>query len=222
MKVKNPIILRNLINKTAIKLGIISSFSLIIGILFFLQKPEKALAYPPGVGILGGANNCLVCHASNGNWKDEQNTIIDILDKETKKSFKQNDGSFLIKARRGEVKTLITIIGRSRDDKKEAPFRNAWLYVDKNTIGNSSLSKFSPGWDVNLPMACRIVGDKFEGYEGAKITALPMSIRASDSAQDGELSLQVMLTKGVSVKGSPLEGLISNYFERIVKLKVIE
>lgn len=75
---------------------------------------------------------------------------------------------------------------------------------------------------MNLPMACRIVGDKLEGYGGAKITVLPMSIRPGDDAQDAELMLQVMLTKGESVKGKAKEGMVGNYFEKIVHLKVLE
>ncbi|MDP2960015.1 MAG: hypothetical protein Q8N71_01205, partial [candidate division Zixibacteria bacterium] len=144
------------------------------------------------------------------------------IDRDTKKSFKQSDGSFLLEAKRGEVKTVLTVIGRTKDDAEESPYRNAWLYVDLKTIESSSLSKFAPGWDVNLPGSCRIVGDKLEGYEGSKITFLLMSIRASDSAQDSEVTLQVMLTKGESVKGKPKEGMIGSYFERKVRLKVTD
>ena len=71
-------------------------------------------------------------------------------------------------------------------------------------------------------MSCRIVGDALEGYEGAKITALPMALRATDAAQDSDLMLQVMLTKGESVKGRPREGMIGSYFERRVNLRVVE
>jgi hypothetical protein len=49
-----------------------------------------------------------------------------------------------------------------------------------------------------------------------------MSIRPSDAAQDAELTLQVMLTKGESVKGQPKEGMVGSYFERKVKLKVVD
>lgn len=183
---------------------------------------QHALSYPPAVGIVGKAKNCLVCHTNNGPWQDEKNTIIDILDGETKKSLIQADGSFLIEARRGKIKTVLTVIGRKKEDKEKAPYRNAWLYVDPQRIKSDSLSKFAPGWSVNLPMACRIVGDKLEGFERTKITALPMSIRAGDDAQDAELQLQVMLTKGESVKGKAKEGMRGNYFERLVRLKVVE
>src|SRR3972149_5425259 len=64
-----------------------------------------AYAYPPAVGILSNSKNCLSCHVSNGQWKDDDKTIIDILDKETKKSLKQPDGSFLIETKKGEQKT---------------------------------------------------------------------------------------------------------------------
>ncbi|NIM59982.1 MAG: hypothetical protein GTO16_13740 [Candidatus Aminicenantes bacterium] len=183
---------------------------------------QYSFAYPPAVGLLGKSKNCLVCHSNNGPWNDEENTIIDILDKETKKSLMQADSSFLIKAQRGQLKTVLTVIGRTKKDKTEAPYRNAWLYVDAKRIKSNSLLKFAPGWAVNLPMACRIVGDKLEGFNGAKITVLPMSIRPSDDAQDAELTLQVMLTKGESVKGKGREGMKGNYFERIVRLKVLE
>ena len=71
-------------------------------------------------------------------------------------------------------------------------------------------------------MACRIVGDKLAGHDGARLTALPTSIRPADAAQDAELMLQVMLTTGESVKGKPREGMIGSYFERKVRLKVVE
>jgi hypothetical protein len=49
-----------------------------------------------------------------------------------------------------------------------------------------------------------------------------MSVRPGDDAQDADLQLQVMLTKGESVKGKAKEGMKGNYFERIVRLKVLE
>lgn len=184
--------------------------------------PQYIFSYPPAVGIIGKAKNCLVCHVNNGPWQNEENTIIDFLDKETKKSLRLADGSFLIEAQRGEIRTVLTVIGRKKSDKVESPYRNAWLYVHTQRIKSISLSKFAPGWSVNLPMSCRIIGDRLEGFEEAKITALPMSIRPGDDAQDAELELQVMLTKGESVKGKAKEGMKGNYFERIVRLKVLE
>ena len=197
----------------------IVSFSMLLVLIAFSQE---AFTYPPAVGILGKAKNCLACHTNNGLWKDDAKTIIDIIDQDTKKSFKQADGSFLIEVKRGEVKTVLTLIGRTKEDTVEVPYRNAWLYVDPKTLESNSLSKFAPGWDVNLPMSCRIVGDKLEGYEGARLTVLPMSVRPSDAAQNAELTLQVMLTKGESVKGKPKEGMIGSYFERRIKLRVVD
>jgi len=183
---------------------------------------QQSFSYPPAVGIIGKSKDCLVCHVNYGPWQDEENTIIDILDKETKKSLMQADGTFMIEVERGKIKTVLTVIGRKKGDKAGAPYRNAWLYVDPQRIKSNSMSKFAPGWSVNLPMACRVVGDKLEGYEGAKITALPMSLRPGDDAQDAELQLQVMLTKGESVKGKAKEGMKGNYFERVIRLKVLE
>ncbi len=179
-----------------------------------------AYAYPPAVGILSNSQNCISCHVNNGPWSDESKNIIDVLDKDTKKSLKQPDGTFLVEAKRGEPKTVLTVIGRKKDNSIAAPYRNAWLYIDPATIGAPSLSKFAPGWDVNLPMSCRIVGDNLPGYEDANITSLPMTIQPLDNAKDAELQLQVMLTKGESVKGNAQEGMLGNYFEKKVRLVV--
>jgi hypothetical protein len=128
----------------------------------------------------------------------------------------------LIEAQRGQIKTVLTVIGRKKGDKTEAPYRNAWLYVDPQRIKTNSMSKFAPGWNVTLPLSCRVVGDKLEGFGGTKITVLPMSVRPGDDAQDADLQLQVMLTKGESVKGKAKEGMTGNYFERVVRFKVLE
>jgi hypothetical protein len=178
----------------------------------------EADAYPPGVGILSNSKNCLSCHVSNGPWDDDK-IIVDIVDKSTGKSLKDADGNFLIDIQRHQTRTVLTVIGRRKSD-GEAPYRNAWIYIDPTTIGTTSLSKFAPGWETNVQLACRIVGDKLESYEDANITALPMTIRPTDDARNTELQLQVMLTKGESVKGKPAEGMKGNYVERKVKLMV--
>jgi hypothetical protein len=180
-----------------------------------------AFAYPPAVGILGSSRNCLACHADNGPWKDDAGLILDVLDKESGKSLRQTDGSFLIAARRGEAKTVLTVIGSRADTSAPAPHRNAWLYVDPARIGDaSSLGKFAPGWSVNLPMACRLVGDASAAHTGSRVTVLPMTVRPGDDARDARIELQVMLTKGESLKGKPREGMVGSYFERTVKLEV--
>ncbi|MBU1679641.1 MAG: hypothetical protein KKD86_12470 [Bacteroidetes bacterium] len=183
---------------------------------------NTAIAYPPAVGILGNAKSCMSCHVNNGPWVDESKTIIDILDKETMKSLRQADGTFLLEVKRGQQQTVLTIIGRIKDDDTTAPYRNAWTYIDPTTIGTSSLSKFAPGWAVNLQMSCRVVGDMIAGFEGAKVTVLPMTVQPLDDAKDAVLQLQVMLTKGESVKGDVKKGMLGNYFERSVKVKVID
>lgn len=181
-----------------------------------------ASAYPPAVGILGMARDCRACHVDNGPWADEQKTVVDILDKVTGKSLRQPDGSFLVSARRGEAKTVVTVVGRVKGDAAPAPERNAWLYVDPRGIGSSSLSKFAPGWEVNLPMSCRLVGDEHPAYPGAHLTALPMTVRPGDAAADADLELQVMLAAGTAVKGKPREGMQGNYLLRKVKLRLAE
>jgi len=181
---------------------------------------NTAYAYPPAVGILSNSKNCISCHINNGPWKEDNNLIIDILDMGTKKSLKQPDGSFLIETKRWEQKTVLTVIGRKKDNSTATPYRNAWLYIDPATIGSHSLSKFAPDWDVNLPMSCRLVGDKLPGFEDADITSLPMTIQPLSNAKDAELQLQVMLTWGESVKSKAQEGMLGNYFEKKVILKI--
>ncbi len=187
--------------------------------------PEDARAYPPGVGILSKEKTCLGCHAANGPWKDDEFLIADILDPETKKSHRQESGAFAISVKRAQAKTVLVVIGRKKDDPAAAPLRSGWLFVDPKTIETTSLSKFAPGWEVNLPGACRIFGDKLEGYapaEGGRVTALPMTIRPGDGALDAEIAWQLMITKGESVKGKAREGMIGSYFERTVKLRVLD
>ena len=199
------------------KTKIIAVTGLCILIIFSI----RLFSYPPAVGILSKSKSCLSCHVNNGPWLDDKNTIIDILDKETMKSLRQPDGIFLIEVKRGQQKTVLTVIGRTNDTAAEKPYRNAWIYIDPTTIETGSLSKFAPGWDVNLPISCRLTGDKLPGFEDAVITAFPMTISPLDDALDAELILQIMLTKGESVKGNAKSGMQGNYFERKVSIKVL-
>lgn len=187
-----------------------------------IMSPAIASAYPPAVGIIGTSRSCTSCHVSNGPWTDESATIVDILDGATRRSLRQPDGRFLLEVERGRTATVITIIGRKADDIAPPPMRNAWLYVDPTQLETGALSKFAPGWDVNLPMACRIVGDEIPEYPDAAITALPMKIRPGDAARDAEVELQVMLTTGESTKGNPDTWLESNYLIRKLTLRVID
>jgi len=179
-------------------------------------------AYPPAVGILGKSPNCLSCHIDNGNWVDGPNLIIDVVEKQTNKSLKRADGAFLIEATRGEDVTLMTIIGYRKEEGKAVPYRNAWLYIDSSRIDSPSLTKFPEGWEVNLPMACRLVGDKSELYPDANLTVLPMTLRPGKTAINGEVSLQVMLTRGEAIKGDAKAGMVGNFFKRTLVLKVLD
>ena len=120
------------------------------------------LAYPPAVGILGKSENCLSCHVDNGNWQDGPDLVIDIVEKESGLSLKQSDGSFLLSVKRGQSATLLTVIGYKTDDVQLIPYRNGRLYVDSNRLSTSSLSKFAAGWEVNLTMAGRRIGDNLD------------------------------------------------------------
>ena len=194
--------------------------TMLFAVVLFL--PLVSLAYPPAVGIVGQNRDCLACHENNGPWADEAKTILDIVDATTGESLGLPSGEFLIEVERGRTRTVLTQIGRQAGDDAPAPVRNAWLYVDPGQIETGSLSKFAPGWSVNLPMACRIVGDQVDKYPGAAVTSLPMTVRPGDSAQDAQVELQVMLTAGESAKGNPNEWLTGNYLVRNVRLKVID
>ena len=147
---------------------------------------------------------------------------MDILDKTTGKSLRQPDGRFLIEVERGKARTVITVIGRWARDKTPPPTRNSWLYVDPAQIDARPLSKFAPGWEVNLPLSCRVVGDKVSKYAQAAVTAASMKLRPGAAASDTEIELQVMLTTGKSQKGKPNTWLKANYFIRKVMLKVLD
>ncbi len=194
---------------------------LVVPALGLLALASPTRAYPPGVGILAKNRSCAACHVDNGPWGDEARTIVDMLDASTKKSLRDPDGAFKITVPRGSSRTVLTVIGRAAGESRP-PRRNAWLYVDPGQIESSALSKFAPGWDVSLPMSCRIVGDKLEGYDSVLVTVLPMAVRPGDAARDTDLELQVMLTSGEAVKGQGKEGIVSNYFVRKVSLKVLE
>ncbi len=71
-----------------------------------------------------------------------------------------------------------------------------------------------------LAVSCRVVGGSSDAYPNAAITTLPMTVRPGDEARDAEIELQVMLTRGESVKGKPQKGMAGNYFERKLRLKV--
>ncbi len=189
--------------------------------LFWLLSSMPASAYPPAVGIVGKARNCISCHANDGPWKDDTNMIVDLLDKETGKSLRQEDGSFLISAKPDERRTVLIVVGRAQGDEGPVPYRNGWIFVDTDLIDRDHLgSKFAPGWEVDLSMSCRLVGDTHKTFEGANITVLPMTVRPTGAAKDAEVEWQILMTSGESVKGDAKQGLTQNYYERTLRLKV--
>jgi len=192
--------------------------------LSWLQSSPPTLAYPPAVGIVGKARNCMACHANGGPWKDDASLIVDLVDKETGKSLREKDGSFLISAKPEQRRTILIILGRAKGDTAPVPHRNGWIFVDPALINRDHLgSKFAPGWEADLNMSCRLVGDTYKAaYEGAKITVLPMTVRPTGAAKDAEVEWQILMTGGETVKGDAKQGLVQNYFERKLRLKVEE
>jgi len=194
----------------------------LVAAIVALQIAVSGWAYPPAVGTTGKSRSCTACHISNGPWTDETKTVVDIVDRETGRSLRQADGTFLIQTKRFQARTIVTVIGRAKGDLAPPPHRNAWLYVDPAQIAATSASKFAVGWSVDLPLSCRLVGDKVTGYEGANVTALPMIVRPLDGARNGAVELQVMLTRGEAVKGDAKAGMVSNFLVRIVRLEVVD
>jgi hypothetical protein len=144
------------------------------------------------------------------------------LTPKTKSSTRQQDGTFLISVPRGQTQQFITVIGRTATDTLTPPERNGWAYVDQTQIGLPVLSKFAPGWEIDLPMSCRTVGDTISVYKGDHVTVVPMNLRPSDGALTADVELQLMLTSGDSVKGKPKEGLVANYHVRRIRLAVTD
>lgn len=191
--------------------------------LLCLLSSAPASAYPPAVGIVGKARNCMACHANDGPWKEDADLIVDLLDKETCKSLREKDGSFLIAAKPEQRRTVLIVLGRAKGDTAPAPNRNGWIFVDPALISRDHLgSKFAPGWEADLSMSCRLIGDNHKAFEGAKITVLPMTVRPTGAAKDAEVEWQILMTSGEAVKGDAKRGLRQNYYERKVRLKVEE
>lgn len=191
-------------------------------LLLLLLLTQFAAASPPAVGIVGNSRNCLACHVSNGSWSEGADLIVDLIDKDTQQSLRQPDGSFLLTAKRGAATTVMAVIGYRGLAPDQSPYRNGWNFVDSTTIGSSSLSKFAPGWEINVPYGCRITGDKLAAYPDAVMTSAPITIRPTETAKDADVTFQTMMTKGESVKGNAKSGLTGNYHAREVHLRVIE
>ncbi|MBI5058820.1 hypothetical protein HZB60_03430 [candidate division KSB1 bacterium] len=194
------------------------AFSMLAAII--LVVTGSAAASPPAVGIIGNSRTCLACHADNGPWTAGPDLILDLIDKDTQQSLRQPDGSFLLTARRGTAVTALAVIGYRAAAAEQSPRRNGWIMLDTTAIGGASLSKFAPGWEINLPYGCRIVGDKLAAYPDAALTTAPITIRPTETAMNAEVSFQAMLTSGEAVKGQAKSGLLGNYMERTLHLRV--
>ena len=190
--------------------------------LLLIILSQFAAASPPAVGIIGNARSCMTCHVSNGSWTEGPGLVIDLIDKDTQQSLRQPDGSFLLTAKRGTAKTVMAVIGYSGLAPDQSPYRNGWIFVDSTTIGNSSLSKFAPGWEINLAYGCKIAGDKVAAYPDAALTSAPITILPTETAKDGEVTFQMLMTRGESVKGRAKEGLTGNFHARAVHLHVTD
>lgn len=193
---------------------------IVIAIAAIAALVSNAIAYPPAVGIMGKADDCLSCHVNNGPWIEDDALVIDILDKETRQSLKQPDGSFLIEVARNKNKTVLCVIGHVTKDLSPPPSRNGWIFFDPKTVNKLILSKFLAGWEVNATYGCRLVGDKLELYSGAALTVTTMTIKPTERAENGTITWMLALTAGDPPKGKPAVGMLGNFYEYRVKLRI--
>ncbi len=191
-----------------------------LALIVVVAPVSVALAYPPAVSIMGMSTSCVDCHLNNGPWIEDDLLVIDILDKESKQSLSQPDGTFLVEVPRNTNRTVLCVIGRLADDPNPAPLRNGWIFFDPKMVDKPALSKFLPDWEVNATYGCRLVGDKLDRYPGATLTVTSMTIRPTDKAEDGILTWMLGLTVGDPPKGKPTEGMLGNFYEYRLKLRI--
>ncbi len=170
----------------------------------------------PGSPLEGRQKSCATCHAVRDRWVDENKIIIDIVDPVTRKSFRQNDGSFLIEVKRNTERRVLSVFG-AKPTEKYPPDMVGWLYVDPNELADAPESslKFASGWRVNRPFCGKRLNERVDGYEGDHLASITMTIMPTAPAVDGEVKLQVVFK-------SLARGLRGNYYEKNVKLKVID
>ncbi len=170
----------------------------------------------PGSPLEGRQKSCATCHAVRDRWADESKIIIDIVDPETRKSFRQNDGSFLIEVKRNTERRVLSVFG-VKPTEKYPPDMVGWLYVDPKELADAPESslKFAPGWRVNRPFCGKRLNERVDGYEGDHLASITMTIMPTAPAVDAEVKLQVVFK-------SLARGLRGNYDEKNVKLRVVE
>ncbi|MFQ5797696.1 MAG: hypothetical protein ACE5H0_03265 [Bacteroidota bacterium] len=147
---------------------------------------------------------------------DESKIIIDIVDPETRKSFRQTDGSFLIQVKRNTERRVLSVFG-VRPTEKFPPDMVGWLYVDPNELANAPESslKFGPGWQVNRPFCGKRLNERVAGYEGEHLASITMTIMPAAMAADAEVKLQIVFK-------SLARRLRGNYYEKNVQLRVMD
>lgn len=170
----------------------------------------------PGSPLEGRQKSCATCHADRDRWVDESKIIIDIVDPVTRKSFRQNDGSFLIEVKRNTERRVLSVFGVTPAE-KFPPDVVGWLYVDPSELANAPESglKFAPGWQVNRPFCGKRLNERVDGYEGEHLASITMTLMPTETAGDAEVKFQVLFK-------SLGRGLQANYYEKNVKLKVID
>lgn len=170
----------------------------------------------PGSPLEGRQKSCATCHAERDRWVDESKIVIDIVDPVTRKSFRQNDGSFLIEVKRNTERRVLSVFGVTPAE-KFPPDMVGWLYVDPNELANAPESslKFAPGWQVNRPFCGKRLNERVDGYEGEHLASITMTLMPTETADDAEVKFQVLFK-------SLGRGLQANYYEKNVKLKVID
>jgi len=170
----------------------------------------------PAAALESRDENCLGCHDRAGQWTDTAHVIIDIVDPQTGQSLQEPDGSFTIAIPRGSERRVKSVFGVT-PDVEFPPDMVGWLYVSPDALQTAHESdlKFAPGWSVNRPFCGKRLMEEVPDYPGNRLAAITMTLRPSDTAENADISLQVLLK-------SHARGLSADYFERVVHLRVTD
>lgn len=187
----------------------------VITIVVLVAGDDAARGWP-AASLQSRDRDCTSCHQAADSWTDTARVIIDIVDPQTGTSYEAADGAFDIAVRRGEELRVKSVFG-VRQGHQFPPEMVGWLYASPALLKKAPESdpKFAPGWQVNRSFCMKRLVEEVKGFPGNQLAAVPMTIRPLDNAEDATISLQVLFK-------SSARGLAGDYFERDVRLRVID
>jgi len=188
----------------------------VIATMFGLTRFASEVHAWPAAALESRHENCLGCHEQAGRWQDTSHVIIDIIDPKSGESLKEADGSFTISVQRGKERRVKSVFGVT-PEVQFPPDVVGWLYSSPEALQSAHESdlKFAPGWSVNRPFCGKRLIEEVPGYPGNRLAAITMTIRPSATAEDEDITLQVLLK-------SLARGMSADFFEHIVHLEVTD